>query len=577
MLIDIHGHPPRGHDQSQEDAYFAALARWDSRLLVSHLGPRGRGYLAEPSFEELSQGNDDCAAFVRSHPDILGGYCYVNPSRPEEALAEMEKRLLGQADAFVALKLWVAVRCSDPRLDRLMEFCAAHDVPVLQHTWMKVGPSGPGSGNLPGESTPLDLLALARRHPRVKFFGGHIGGDWEWGVAALKQADNVWLDVAGGEATTAYAEIALKAVGAGRIVYGTDVAGRSVPSQLAKIMCLDVPATDTDRMLWKNAAEVLGERLPAAWQRSGEVRPAVHPEPPAPSVRPEPVEGHGAHWSLSLRTRPDPVDARLIDTNAFLGDWPTRRIHGSPPRSQSELVTHRLGLMDRHNIARAVVSPLDAVLLKDVDVANRELSDLLADQPRLLPAYVLNPTWPTREEQLDRALSQYTRPAAIRLLPGYHSYKLDDETLSPFFTRLAERDVPVILTLQLEDSRMHHPAMRVPDVATDDVAGAIERFPRCRWLVANAIGAQIQAIAKRLPETAPVWFDVARVQGPIDALRTLAAAPGVGTRRLVFGTNLPLLVPESPIMELADARFSPDDAAAIARANAETLFGPAAA
>src|SRR5687767_8536753 len=315
MLIDIHGHPPRGHDQSQEDAYFAALARWDSRLLVSHLGPRGRGYLAEPSFEELSQGNDDCASFVRAHPDILAGYCYVNPSRPEEALAEMEKRLLGQADAFVALKLWVAVRCSDPRLDGLMEFCAAHSVPVLQHTWMKVGASGPGSANLPGESTPLDLLALARRHPRVKFFGGHIGGDWEWGVAALKQADNVWLDVAGGEATTAYAEIALKAVGAGRIVYGTDVAGRSVPSQLAKVMCLDVPAADMDRMLWKNAAEVLGERLPTAWGTAG---PASKPSSSGPLV---------------LTTRPDPITIPLIDTNAFLGDWPTRRIHGSPPPS----------------------------------------------------------------------------------------------------------------------------------------------------------------------------------------------------------------------------------------------------
>src|SRR5688572_21732599 len=225
MLIDVHGHPPRVAGGAED--YFAALARWDSRLLVSFLGPLGRGYLAEPSFEELSQGNDDCAAFVRAHPDVLAGYCYVNPSRTQEALAEMEKRLVGQADAFAALKLWVAVRCSDARLDPLMEFCAAHGVPVLQHTWMKVGPSGPGSGNLPGESTAT------------------------------------------------YSKIALDAVGAGRIVYGTDVAGRSVPSQLAKVMCLDVPAADLDRMLWRNAAEVLGTRLPAAWKIGG---PATAPD-----------------------------------------------------------------------------------------------------------------------------------------------------------------------------------------------------------------------------------------------------------------------------------------------------------
>ena len=70
-------------------------------------------------------------------------------------------------------------------------------------------PGGAGVGNLAGESTPDDLLTLARRHPRVRFFGGHIGGDWEWGIAALKQVDNVWLDIAGGDATGGYMETAL--------------------------------------------------------------------------------------------------------------------------------------------------------------------------------------------------------------------------------------------------------------------------------------------------------------------------------------------------------------------------------
>ena len=554
MLIDIHGHPPR--TAADSDAYFAALARWDSRLLVSHLGPQGRGYLQDPSFEELSQGNDECAAFVRAHPNVLAGYCYVNPARPREALDEMERRLLGQSDAFVALKLWVAVRCADPRLDPIMEFCAAHGVPVLQHTWMKVGSSGPGAGNLPGESTPLDLLALARRHPTVKFFGGHTGGDWEWGAAALKQVDNVWLDVAGGEASGAYSQIALAAVGAGRIVYGTDVAGRSVPSQLAKVMCLDVPAADLDRMLWGNAADVLGERLPAAWGTPGS------------ALAPRAVLGE----PLILSTRPEPVAAPLLDANSFLGDWPTRRLHGSPPASLAQQVASRIDELDKYGVERAVVSPLDAVFLKDTGIANRELSEAIAGRPRLLPAYVLNPTWPAWEEQLEACLREHVRPAAIRLLPGYHTYNLNDAALTPFFARLEALDLPVIVTVQFEDSRMHHPAMRVPDLSTDEIVGAIERFPAQRWIVANAIGAQIQAIAKRLAPAARVWFDIARVQGPLDALRTLTAAPGVGVERLLFGTNAPLLVPESPLMELADALFTPEEAHAIARGNALTLF-----
>jgi uncharacterized protein len=264
MLFDIHGHPPI--DRRDVPVLMAALERWDTRLLISDLGSHTKGWVHEPEIDHWRQGNELCAELVRQYPDRLLGYCYVSPAHTREALDEMERRLLGQPDLFGALKLWVAVRCSDPRLDPLMEFCAAHDIPVLQHTWVKVGPGGPSTGNLPGESTPDDLLSLARRHPRVKFFGGHTGGDWEWGVAALKQAGNVWLDIAGGDAATGYADLALREVGASRIVFGTDVTGRSIPSQLSRILALNLPDADLERILWRNAAGVLGKRLPETWR-----------------------------------------------------------------------------------------------------------------------------------------------------------------------------------------------------------------------------------------------------------------------------------------------------------------------
>ncbi len=289
MLLDVHGHPPP--DRSRLPGLLAALERWDSRLLLSDLGARDTGWVHVPEVRHWQEGNEQCAEVVRQHPDRLLGYCYVNPAHGREALAEMERRLLGEPETFGALKLWVAVRCSDPRLDPLMELCAAHDVPVLQHTWIKAGPQGPGSGNLAGESTPEDLLALARRHPRVRFFGGHIGGDWEWGVAALKQVDNVWLDVAGGDASGGYMEAALAGVGAGRIVYGTDVTGRSIPSQLAKILAVDLSEADREKILWQNAAHVLGKRLPPAW-REAFVQKGRGAPPPASLPRPR-----GATWT----------------------------------------------------------------------------------------------------------------------------------------------------------------------------------------------------------------------------------------------------------------------------------------
>ena len=273
MLLDVHAHPAamwRPNDienvEAMERAYLDGLARFDARAVVSQLRP-GPGAPADLlPWERLHAGNAYVADLVRRHPDRLIGYCTTNPNYTTQALAELELRLVEQRDLFAGLKLHSLAFCDDPLYDPLMEFCAAHDVPVLQHTWKQVGPEGPGSGNFPFEATPERLLNLAKRHPTVKFFGGHGGGDWEWGIAAYKQVDNIWLDMGGGEAIFGYMELALRALGPSRIVFGTDIWGRSIPSQLSRIVACDLPDRDLERMLWRNAADVLGNRLPASWQ-----------------------------------------------------------------------------------------------------------------------------------------------------------------------------------------------------------------------------------------------------------------------------------------------------------------------
>lgn len=264
MLFDVHGHPPR--DRGKLDVFLKGLARFDLQLVLSDLGSRSAGWLPDPPVAHWQDGNALVAELVRAYPERLLGYCYVNPRHTRDALDEMERRLLRERGVFAGLKLWQAVRCSDPLLDPLMEFCAAHDVPVLQHTFMVAGRNGAGTANGPGESTPDDLRRLAHRHPRVRFFAAHTGGDWEWGVAALRHSPNVWLDISGGEALGGYMEAALRGVGAGRIVFATDVYGRSVPSQLAKVLGAGLSDADLERILWRNGAAVFGARLPVTWR-----------------------------------------------------------------------------------------------------------------------------------------------------------------------------------------------------------------------------------------------------------------------------------------------------------------------
>jgi predicted TIM-barrel fold metal-dependent hydrolase len=132
----------------------------------------------------------------------------------------------------------------------------------------------------------------------------------------------------------------------------------------------------------------------------------------------------------------------------------------------------------------------------------------------------------------------------------------------------------VVLTWQLEDSRMQGPATRVPDLDPEAVARLAARHEGVRLVVTGAVCREVLATARRLPPEARVWFDIARVQGPVDDLLELCREIGEG--RLLFGTNLPLHVAASPVLEVADAvaaGLTPEAGAAIRYGNAAEAFG----
>jgi predicted TIM-barrel fold metal-dependent hydrolase len=82
---------------------------------------------------------------------------------------------------------------------------------------------------------------------------------------------------------------------------------------------------------------------------------------------------------------------------------------------------------------------------------------------------------------------------------------------------------------------------------------------------------EVREIGTHLWRDARAWFDIARVQGPMDCIRSLRDA--IGTHRLLFGTNLPFIVPECPIMELADARLPAAEDADVRYRNAGAALG----
>lgn len=215
----------------------------------------GTEFHTEPTAEQLKHANDEVLEASLAWPDRVYGWVYLSPAHVELSLAELERCVAN--GPMVAIKLWVAQNCDTPETDAIVKRAAELKAPVFQHTWQKI------TGNLPGESTAIDLTRLAARHPEVTFICGHTGGDWELGVRAIRPFKNIYADLAGGDPTAGYTEMAVKELGAERVIYGSDIPGRSFGSQLAKVMGARIGEREKELVLAGNLKRILKPILDA--------------------------------------------------------------------------------------------------------------------------------------------------------------------------------------------------------------------------------------------------------------------------------------------------------------------------
>jgi uncharacterized protein len=249
VIWDVHCHITSASGETPEQRV-TQLLEFADRLRIDRLVlSLGYPLLEDPSPEQLRETNDQVLRALRHAPDRTVGFVYLNPNHPAFSLQEFDRCV--RDGPMVGIKLWVARRSNAPELDPIVERAVSMKAVILQHTWLKVG------GNLPGESTPYDLVELARRHPQAAFIDAHTGGDWELGIGAIRSTKNVSACMAGFDPTSGSVEMAVRELGAERVVYGSDAAGRSFASQLAKVMGAEIPEAARRLVLGENLRRML--------------------------------------------------------------------------------------------------------------------------------------------------------------------------------------------------------------------------------------------------------------------------------------------------------------------------------
>ena len=248
-IWDVHCHLS-GVPGNSPEARLGKMLEYADRMGIARLCVfMGMEFSQDPSPEKLRRENDEVLQALRHYPDRALGFVYLNPKHTQASLNELNRCV--RDGPMVGVKLWVALPCNRPELDPILERAAQLKAVVYQHTWLKV------MGNFAGESTPMQLAELAFRHPTANIICGHSGGDWERGLRVIRPLTNVYADLAGSDPSAGITEMAVRELGADRVIYGSDIGGRSFASQLAKVVGADLPELAKRLILGENLKRLL--------------------------------------------------------------------------------------------------------------------------------------------------------------------------------------------------------------------------------------------------------------------------------------------------------------------------------
>lgn len=191
--------------------------------------------------------------------DRLSGRTPVDPTYPEESCAKIEKWI--RRGPCIGIKYAgneTGLRCSHPNNDPIMRLAVDLNVHVYIHTWLKVGgsPRVPGGGNGEGESTPMDVVELARRFPSVPMICGHTGGDWELGLRVIRAYPNILVEFAGSDPHSGMVEYAIRELGVDRLVWGGHGPSRSYATELGKVLDADISKADRMKIFGGNLRRI---------------------------------------------------------------------------------------------------------------------------------------------------------------------------------------------------------------------------------------------------------------------------------------------------------------------------------
>jgi predicted TIM-barrel fold metal-dependent hydrolase len=237
----------------------------------------------------------------------------------------------------------------------------------------------------------------------------------------------------------------------------------------------------------------------------------------------------------------------IIDVNCFVGHWPFRRI---PYRTVDDIRQ----LMARTNTQGALVTPLAGLFYKDCLSAVREMLNELeaGSHPNVWPVAVLNPAFPGWQDDLAIVVDEWGC-VALRLFPGYHGYRLTDPQAADLLETVQDRELPLMISVRVEDERLHHWLVKVQPIPCPDITWVLGAYPHLKLVLCEVKPDEVDQLCGDIRNHPHASVDTS-ARMPQFYLEKMVRQ--LGSDRIMYGTGMPLKYPECALFQVSDAQLS---------------------
>lgn len=257
-VIDVHAHfhTPYTNRSDWHRYNTSRLDAGDRIGVVCHVasvlgswGATSPTYFASP--DDQTRANDWMLDFADAQSPRVKAWVAVNPNFTAHALAEIER---GMARGAIGIKLAAGRRADDVLLDDIAAAAAQFNVPVLHHIWQHRRRDWPNQDASDG----IELARLAARHPRTTFLLAHIGGggDWAHTNPAVRDTENIVMDLSGSGIDRGMIDEAMRWVGARRLLWAADLTLCTGLTKLRALPYTGASKDDLADMCWRNAVRI---------------------------------------------------------------------------------------------------------------------------------------------------------------------------------------------------------------------------------------------------------------------------------------------------------------------------------